>query len=76
MLEIVSAICSVLTLVGTLLVVSHSQGKLTQKVTDVKEDVTDCRKDVDTHTGQLSKHEKEIGQLQTAVWPDSWHHIS
>jgi len=74
MLQIISAVCSLLTLVGTLLVVSHSQGKQTQSIADLKGDVADNKSKLDEHGGQLTRHEKEIGQLQTAVWPETWHH--
>lgn len=74
--ELVSAVCSLLTLGGTLAVVAHSQGKQTQMIADLKEDVKSGKDEIDLHSTQLTRHEKEIGQLQTAVWPETWHHIS
>lgn len=73
--EVVSAVCSLLTLVGTLAVVAHSQGKQTQTIADLKEDVVDNKKEIEKHATQLTEHERQIGQLQTAVWPESWHHV-
>lgn len=73
--ELVSAVCSLLTLVGTLAVVAHSQGKQTQKIADLKEDVADNKEQIEKHTVQLTTHEADIGKLQVAVWPENWHRV-
>jgi chromosome segregation ATPase len=68
-------VCSLVTLVGTLLVVSHASGKQAQSIADLKEDMAENKKEIEAHNGQLTRHEKEIGQLQTAMWPETWHHV-